>query len=98
MLIQSHTGVIRIFPAIPDSWQNARFENLRAVGAFLVSAVMERGKVLELEIHSENGGDISIHDPFAGGNFKADKQHEATGSTLSFKTIPGETVKLTAIE
>ncbi|MCI0422556.1 MAG: hypothetical protein L0312_25610, partial [Acidobacteria bacterium] len=35
MLLQSHDGVIRLFPARPDVWKNAAFR-LRAVGAFLV--------------------------------------------------------------
>ena len=42
MLIQSHTGIIRLFPAIPDSWRTASFENLRTEGAFLISAKMVR--------------------------------------------------------
>ena len=45
MLIQSHTGVIRIFPAIPEEWKDARFTTLRTEGAFLVSAKMENGEI-----------------------------------------------------
>lgn len=37
MLLQSHTGVIRIFPAIPKEWKDVSFESLRAMGAFPVS-------------------------------------------------------------
>jgi hypothetical protein len=33
MLIQSHTGIIRVFPAIPDDWTDCSFHNLRAEGA-----------------------------------------------------------------
>lgn len=29
MLLQSHTGVIKIFPAIPKSWENVTFNQLR---------------------------------------------------------------------
>ena len=32
MLLQSHTGVIRVFPAVPESWKNVSFNNLRAMG------------------------------------------------------------------
>ena len=37
MLIQSHTGVVKLFPAIPADWKDASFYKLRTYGAFLVS-------------------------------------------------------------
>ncbi|MEE9461425.1 MAG: hypothetical protein V3V53_06320 [Bacteroidales bacterium] len=97
MLLQSHAGVINVFPAIPASWQDAGFENLRAVGAFLVSAVMEGGKVMELEVHSEKGGEVSILDPFAGRKFEASKEYQSDGNILTFQTAPGETIRLRAL-
>src|SRR5699024_5674312 len=30
MLLQSHSGVIEVFPAIPDTWDNVSFQKLRA--------------------------------------------------------------------
>ena len=63
MLIQSHTGVIRVFPAIPSTWKNASFKNLRTEGAFLVSAELVDGKVTGIEIHAEKGGLIRLADP-----------------------------------
>ena len=97
MLLQSHAGVINVFPAIPASWQDAGFENLRAVGAFLVSAVMEGGKVMELEVHSEKGGEVSISDPFAGRKFETGKEYQTDGNILKFQTAPGETIRLRAL-
>ncbi len=44
MLIQSHTGVIHIFPAIPSSWKDVSFHSLRTSGAFLVSACQVMGR------------------------------------------------------
>lgn len=64
MLIQSHTGVIRIFPAIPADWRNMSFKTLRCQGAFLVSAIQEEGKVTEVEIVSEKGGTCQLKNPF----------------------------------
>lgn len=60
MLLQSHTGIIRIFPAIPAAWKEVSFENLRAQGAFLVSATMEGGKVTLLRIRAEQGGRLRL--------------------------------------
>ena len=98
MLLQSHDGVIRIFPAIPDGWGKARFEDLRAMGAFLVSAVMEGGKVRQAEIRSEEGGDAVIRDPFGGRDFESDKEYLSDGGILKFRMVPGETVRLRALE
>lgn len=64
MLLQSHTGIIRIFPAIPKSWKNVGFERLRAMGAFLITARMEYGKVRSIKIISEKGGLLRIEKPF----------------------------------
>lgn len=53
MLLQSHTGVIKVFPAIPESWQNASFRNMRAMGAFLITASYKDGKVEYIKVQSE---------------------------------------------
>ena len=55
MLIQSWGGKIRVFPAMPDTWQNAVFHNLRAEGAFLVSAVRRKGNTEFIRIKSLAG-------------------------------------------
>lgn len=66
MLLQSHTGVIRVFPAIPQSWDNVSFENLRAMGGFLVSAIRKEGKITSLRVYSEKGGNLTIASPTDG--------------------------------
>jgi len=60
MLLQSHTDVIRVFPAIPSAWKDDSFSNLRAQGAFLVSAEMKGGKLASLSVRSEKGGAFNI--------------------------------------
>ncbi|MCX6231537.1 MAG: hypothetical protein NTZ33_08330 [Bacteroidetes bacterium] len=60
MLIQSHSGCIEIFPAVPDNWKNISFENLRCQGAFLVSAVMKKGVVCNVKVVSEKGGNFRL--------------------------------------
>ena len=64
MLLQSHTGVIKVFPAIPESWQNASFRNMRAMGAFLITASYKDGKVEYIKVQSEKGGKLKIFNPF----------------------------------
>jgi hypothetical protein len=43
MLLQSWGDKIRIFPALPDVWQDVSFHDFRAEGAFLVSASRKNG-------------------------------------------------------
>ncbi|MCC7265344.1 MAG: glycoside hydrolase N-terminal domain-containing protein [Candidatus Latescibacteria bacterium] len=65
MLLQSHRGRIRIFPAIPSSWQEVCFTDLRAEGAFLVSAQRTGGKVVQVEIVAEQDGACVLVSPFS---------------------------------
>lgn len=55
MLIQSWGDKITVFPAIPEKWENASFANLRAEGAFLVSAVRKNGSTAFVTITSLAG-------------------------------------------
>jgi hypothetical protein len=55
MLLQSWGGVIRIFPACPGEWPEAAFHDLRAEGAFLVSARREAGRTLFVRVKSLAG-------------------------------------------
>lgn len=55
MLLQSWGGKIRIFPAMPDKWQEASFDKLRTQGAFLVSAVRQNRQTQWVKIKSLAG-------------------------------------------
>jgi hypothetical protein len=55
MLIQSWGGVIRVFPGVPDEWDQAVFHNLRAEGGFEVSARRENGATNWVRIRSHAG-------------------------------------------
>jgi len=52
MLLQSWGNKIAIFPAIPESWDSAVFHDLRAEGAFLVSAKRSAGQTQWVRIKS----------------------------------------------
>lgn len=66
MLLQSDTGVIEVFPAVPDTWKDARFKDLRAQGAFTVSAERRDGAVVSVEIASETGAAPKLRCPWTG--------------------------------
>jgi hypothetical protein len=55
MLLQSWGGIINVFPAVPRSWDAAVFHDLRAEGAFLVSAERKNGRTAWLRVKSLAG-------------------------------------------
>jgi len=67
LLLQSRNGYIEVFPAVPSTWNECSFKDLRAEGAFLISASYKDGMVIRMEILSENGGMLNIKLP--KGNF-----------------------------
>ncbi len=79
MLLQSHTGTIRIFPLCPASWGEAEFRGFRADGAFLVSAGGQAGAAVEVTVRAEKGGELRLLSPFAGASIdgKAPKETPA---------------------
>ena len=64
MVLQSYDGTLRIFPAW-DRRIDCSFENLRADGAFLVSASMKNGKTEKVKIISERGRRLKVKNPFS---------------------------------
>src|ERR1700722_16695315 len=96
-MMQSYTGCIRIFPNT-HSLGPARFENLRAVGAFLVSATHDGDKVTHLSLHSEKGSTAKLASPWAGKGMRiirrsdhGEVQARVKGNIVSFDTRADET-------
>src|SRR2546423_8090534 len=51
---------IRVFPAVPDNWNEAAFHKLRAEGAFEVSAVRRGGKTRFVQLTSLAGAPCRV--------------------------------------
>jgi alpha-L-fucosidase 2 len=94
MLIQSHTGTVVLFPAIPKDWKDVNFSKLRAEGAFLVSAKMENGVVTEVIILSEKGGELKLLNPFRNGKFYCSVSYTQSSNTLLFLTKAMQIIKM----
>jgi hypothetical protein len=60
MMVQSYDGEIHVFPAVPDAWKEASYQNLRTEGAFLVTAKRSQGKTVYLKISSLAGGSFKL--------------------------------------
>ncbi len=92
MLLQSHSGVVCVFPAIPSAWRDASFRTLRAQGAFLVSAQRSAGGVEEVVIVAEKGGRLRLRNPFPG-EFSIDgKRGPASAAEIVLDTQPGQKI------
>jgi alpha-L-fucosidase 2 len=94
MLIQSHSGIVHLFPAIPQDWKEVRFNKLRTEGAFLITAVMKNGEAAEVTILSEKGGELKIRNPFKNPNFKSSAPFQSIEKVLIFQTEAGQTIKM----
>jgi hypothetical protein len=88
--------VLHVFPAWPREWDAAY--TLRARGAFLVSAAMEKGQISFVEIRSRVGGECRLRNPWPERRvlLTRDGQQagEPSGPLLSFATEQGETLLL----
>jgi len=65
MLLQSFQGKLRVFANWPTT-ADARFGDLRAHGAFLVSSRLQGGVVQYVRIASEQGGPVVLVNPWPG--------------------------------
>ena len=101
MLMQSHEGIIRLFPVWPKE-HDAEFHTLRAYGAFLISATLRNGETRNLSIFSEKGRPCMVQNPWPGSHVSlicnGKQTHYLTGDLLSFKTSPGDRINLVPVE
>jgi alpha-L-fucosidase 2 len=94
-LMQSYSGTIRLFPNWPANL-GGQFENLRAAGAFLVSAAKIKGEVTRLRVFSEQGNQLNILSPWGNKltvNVSGKKQRVVSG-VISVKTRAGQWITI----
>jgi hypothetical protein len=60
MLLQSHRGILRVFPSVPGRIADCSFQGLLGEGAFVVSARCRDGRTERVEIHSRVGGTCRV--------------------------------------
>ncbi len=104
-LLQSHTGIIRIFPAVPERGRQ-EFKDYLAEGAFEVSAKREEdGLVTEFTIRSLAGQDCRLANPWldkrieiidmrTSEKVKIKEWSKYNNEYISFKTISQTTYRI----
>ncbi len=97
MLLQSHDGIVRVFPALPESWKEVSFTDLRAEGAFLVSARLVKGELGEIKIISEKGGELNIACGSNKFNVSGAGSSVVENNILRIQTQPGQQILLKPI-
>ncbi len=95
MLLQSYSGTVRIFPAVPASWKDVSFRTLRAEGAFLISAERRNGVMQRVEVIAESGGLLRLENPFDGESQGLPGNARVDGRELIMETSPGQKIILT---
>ena len=97
MLCMGHGHVLRVFPVWPKS-KDARFMNIRAWDAFLVSSALKGGVVQYVKIHSERGRNCTMVNPWPGKSvavYRSGKRIATLkGERIFMKTEAGGTVVL----
>ncbi|MET3849411.1 glycoside hydrolase family 95 protein [Paenibacillus sp. OAE614] len=63
MLLQSHAGLIRLLPALPDSWSDGEVRGLRARGGFTVNFTWTKGQVTESVVTCAVSGPCRLEAP-----------------------------------
>ncbi len=92
-MMQSYSGVIRVFPNTRNLGK-ASFHNLRAAGAFLVSAAWDGKRVTAFSLTSEKGAKARIANPWPDRRVATAVPLEEKDGILEFPTQPGKTYSL----
>ena len=99
-MMQSYSGTIRLFPNTKGLGP-ARFHNMRAAGAFLVSAAYDGQKVTAATIRSEKGAPCKLASPWGAAAMKvirADNGKTITATrakdAIAFPTEPGASYRV----
>ncbi len=103
-MMQSYTGTLRLFPNTQNLGP-ARFESLRAAGAFLVSAAHDGNKVTHLSVLSEKGSAMRLAKPWSGREVRVMRVRDGHGvavkvedQIVAFDTEPGEGYRIEPVE
>ena len=90
MVCQSWGGVIRLFPAVPATWQDLVVHDFRTQGAFLLSAARQGGATRWARLFSEAGAPCVLRTDMAGPLDVTD----AAGRPVAYTDLGGGTLRI----
>jgi alpha-L-fucosidase 2 len=87
MLLQSHGGVIRLLPALPQAWATGSFRALRARGAVQVDLEWQDGKATRAVLRPDRSGIVKLAAP-AGQQIASAKPAALTRAADGTVSLP----------
>ncbi|GGL00843.1 hypothetical protein Sme01_40850 [Sphaerisporangium melleum] len=96
MLLQSHTGVIDVLPALPPAWPSGSFDGLRARGGHTVGASWRDGELTEVRVMPDRDGEVRLRNPAFLNGCRTPVPCLVEGDAVSFPATAGRAYRVTA--
>ncbi len=84
MIVQSHAGVITLFPAIPKAWRTGKLTGIRLRGGITIDIEWKNEAFVEAFIVSETTQSVVVHAPFDIRDVSS-RGVVVSGDTFTFK-------------
>lgn len=97
MLLQSHTGVVHVLPALPPAWLSGSVEGLRARGAITVGASWDRGAATEIRLRCDQNRTVRLRSTLFAGAFKGDGGTREAEDVLRLRVRAGQAYRFHAL-
>jgi alpha-L-fucosidase 2 len=99
MIMQSHSNMVMLLPALPSVWKKGSMTGLKAQGDFTVDVEWENGKITNSKIVSNKGATLTISDAnlyhchiYRNGSETDTKVYSAKTASTPIETRPGDVI------